>query len=271
MSEYAKIWKNKEYNNIELLSASFKKFSYSKHWHDEYAIGLIQKGVEGLDFNGSKIHIPQNNIVAINPGEVHTGFSGSKHGWTYRMFYLDTQLIKEVLSEQNIHTLPSLTNPKLDDSLLFNSLLQLHISLEEEQFTLKRDSLLISSITSLFSKYSNIKFHSPKKYKDFAINNRIKDYLFDNYKENITLDELSILVKRDKYQIIRNFKVQFGITPHQFLILLKIKKSKEHLEKGLDITNTALECGFFDQSHMSRNFKSIYGLTPGLYQNSLFS
>lgn len=267
MSEYAKIWKNKQYNNIELLSASFKQFSYSKHWHDEFAIGLIQKGIEGLDFNGSKIHIPQNNIVAINPGEVHTGFSGCDTGWTYRMFYFDTSLISEILKEQNINTLPNILKPNLDDSILFNKLLQLHISLEEEQFTLKRDSLLVTCIGELFSKYSTSSFTNNKCYKDFQINNIIKEYLFDNYKENISLDELSLLVNRDRYQIIRNFKKQFGITPHQFLILIKIKKSKELLEKGLDITNTALECGFFDQSHLNRNFKAIYGLTPGLYQN----
>ena len=46
MTEYSKIWKNKEHQNIELLSASFKKFSFSKHWHDEFAIGVIETGLE---------------------------------------------------------------------------------------------------------------------------------------------------------------------------------------------------------------------------------
>lgn len=268
MSEYAKIWKNTQYQNIELLSASFKNFSYSKHWHDEFAIGLIEKGVEGLDFNGSKIHIPQNNIVAINPGEVHTGFSGCDLGWTYRMFYFDASLIKEIIEEQAVYSIPNIINPSINDKNLFDNLLKLHISLEEEQFSLARDSFLIYSLTQLFSKHSSIKFKSDKSYKDCKVNNTIREYIIDNFKENISLEELSLLVKRDKYQIIRNFKKQYGVTPHQFLILLKIKKSKELLEKGFNITFTALECGFFDQSHFGKNFKSVYGLTPGVYQSS---
>lgn len=268
MSEYAKIWKNEQYNNIELLSAKFKNFSYSKHWHDELAIGLIQKGVEGLDFNGSKIHIPQNNIVAINPGEVHTGFSGCDSGWTYRMFYFDTSLIKELMQEQNIFNFPCIINPSIEDKNLFNNLLKLHISLENEHLSLERDSFLVYSLVQLFSKHSTIKFKNNKSYKDFDVNKIIRDYIIDNLKENISLEELSLLVNRDKYQVIRNFKKQYGLTPHQFLILLKIKRSKELLEEGFGLTDIALECGFFDQSHLGRNFKSVYGLTPGVYQSS---
>ena len=147
MTEYSKIWKNKEHQNIELLSASFKKFSFSKHWHDEFAIGVIEEGAEGLDFNNKKINIPKNNIVAINPGEIHTGFSASNNGWKYRMFYFDSNLIKSILSEYSIQNDSLLTNPNISNPYLFKNLLDLHHSLESEHFKLTRDSLLINTIT----------------------------------------------------------------------------------------------------------------------------
>jgi len=37
------------------------------------------------------------------------------------------------------------------------------------------------------------------------------------------------------------------------------------MDKGLDLAGIALETGFFDQSHMNRIFKKIYGITPGQY------
>jgi len=268
MSEYAKLWRNEQYKDIELLSASFKKFSFTKHWHDELSIGLIQKGVESLDFKGGRIDIPQGKIIAINPSEVHTGYSGSIEGWSYRMFYFDVQLVQEILSHHYSNSSVIIKQPIIDDPILFQNLLKLHISLEDQHFALTKESLLVLSITQLFMNHGDNKLSDILEYKDFKNNQMIKEYLIDNCSDNITLEELAALTQRDKYQLIRNFKNQFRITPHQFLILLKIKKAKLLLEQGCDITNTALECGFFDQSHLTRNFKSLYGTTPGLYISS---
>jgi len=265
MSEYVKLWRNEEYKNIELLSASFKDFSFSKHWHDELSIGLIQKGVETVDYRGSKIDIPEGNIIAINPSEVHTGFSGSKQGWTYRMFYFDLVLVEEILSSHFKQSSVILKEPVINDSVLFEKLLKLHISLEEKEFTLTKDSQLIIAMTELFANHGDIKQNKTLSYKDARVNNLVKEYLTDNCNDNITLEDLSVLAQRDKYQLIRNFKNQFNVTPHQFLVLQKTKRAKQLLEVGLDITSAALDCGFFDQSHFTKNFKSLYGTTPGQY------
>ena len=268
MSEYAKLWRNKEYKSIELLSASFKDFSFSKHWHDELSIGLIEKGVETVEYRGSKIDIPQGNIIAINPSEIHTGFSGSSEGWTYRMFYFDVELIQNILSQHFKDFSVIVKEPVINDPLLFQKLLKLHITLEQNSFCLTKESLLILSIIELFSNHGDLKQQESLVYKDFKVNQLVKEYLIENCSENISLDELSNLTQRDKYQIIRNFKKQYNITPHQFLVLLKTKKAKVLLEKGFDITNSALECGFVDQSHFTKNFKCLYGTTPGMYINS---
>ena len=103
----------------------------------------------------------------------------------------------------------------------------------------------------------------------FLINTKIKEYLVDNFSQNISLEELSNLTTMNKYQLIKNFKKEYNLTPHQFLNLIKINKSKDFLSKGYSITDTALECGFFDQSHLSRYFKSYTGVSPNIYKNVL--
>jgi hypothetical protein len=46
--EISKIWTNDAFSGVELLSASYTKFEFSKHWRDELAIGIIEEGAEGL-------------------------------------------------------------------------------------------------------------------------------------------------------------------------------------------------------------------------------
>ncbi|MFC6632268.1 AraC family transcriptional regulator [Microbulbifer taiwanensis] len=265
--EFSKSWKSAQHPDVELFSASFRKFSFARHWHDELAVGIVQAGAEGLDYRGQKALIPRGQIVTINPGEVHTGFAGSDSGWTYRMFYFDVSLIENILAEHSPHCgaiAPFVKGPVVDDPPLFALLQQLHLSLEDPSFALASDSLMTLAITTLFTRHGDGKVDA-RSGRDNHRNWQLRDYLQDNWQRNVGLDELCQLSGGSRYQLIRSFSAQFGITPHQFLILLKTREARNLLQSGLAAADVAVTCGFFDQSHLSRNFKRIFGISPGRY------
>ncbi|WP_020407344.1 AraC family transcriptional regulator [Hahella ganghwensis] len=263
MKEYSKLWGNSRIDGIELLSASFKNFAFTRHWHDQLAIGIIQQGAEGLDYQGSKIVVPQGKIVAINPSETHTGFSASNGGWRYRMFYFEESLLKRTLEDNFSNVEVFIRGPIIDDPALFNLLLELHLAMEVESFLLAQDSLLETMLYQLFLRHSYQQHRPHKEGHDVPGNKRIRDYLYENWQRNVTLDELSDLTGQSRFKLIRTFKQQYSLTPHQFLILLKTRQAKRMLDRGVEPSLAALECGFFDQSHLHRNFKRVYGITPG--------
>ncbi|GAB2896812.1 AraC family ligand binding domain-containing protein [Microbulbifer echini] len=269
--EFSKVWRNVDYPGIELFHAYFHQFCFGKHWHDELAIGIIQAGAEQLDYRGETAILPQGSIVAINPSEVHTGFSGSDHGWHYRMFYFDTGLIEQILQEHNgfgLAPTPFLRGPNIYDPQLFSLFDQLHRSLEEESLALASDSLLTIAITQIFTRHGDQKFQ-PKSVKDKRAPSLAKAYLRENWQRNVTLDELCHYTDVSRYQLIRSFNRQFGITPHQFLILLKTQQARTLFQAGGNSAEVAIDCGFFDQSHLTRNFKKAFGITPGRYIQSM--
>jgi AraC-like DNA-binding protein len=57
-----------------------------------------------------------------------------------------------------------------------------------------------------------------------------------------------------------------GITPHAYRLNCRIDRARELLRQGRDIAETALECGFYDQSHLHRHFKAVTTVTPREYQ-----
>ena len=95
---------------------------------------------------------------------------------------------------------------------------------------------------------------------------KIVAYLDENYKGNISLDELSKMFELNPFYIIRLFKSQMNLTPHSYLLNVKINRAKKLLKKGYSIVDTALECGFFDQSHFHKNFLKIVATTPNEYK-----
>lgn len=269
--EFSKSWRNAQQPDVELFSAYFRNFSFARHWHDELAIGIVQTGAEGLDYRGQKALIPRGQIVTINPGEVHTGFAGSDSGWTYRMFYFDLSLIENTLAEHSPRSgsfAPFVKGPVVDDPKLFALLHQLHLSLEDPSFSLASDSLTTLAITTLFARHGDGKVHARSR-RNSHRNRQLRDYLQENWQRNVTLDELCQLSGANRYQLIRSFGAQFGITPHQFLILLKTHRARALFQAGQTAADVAVACGFFDQSHLNRNFKRVFGITPGRYLNGI--
>lgn len=263
--EYSRLWRNDQLKGVELLKASFQRFSFAKHWHDELSIGVIEKGAEGLNYRGSRLVIPERHIVAINPAEVHTGFSGCDQGWTYRMFYFDTALVSSVVQDVNPKLQPFLASAVINDEALFQRLRQLHLSLDQDSLVLSKQSLLVIALSELFERHGEQRVADMKVYKEQQKNNRLRDYMLAHWQQNISLEQLEVLSGLSKYQLIRSFSQQFGVTPHQFLLLVKVHNAKQLLGDGLSCVNTALECGFFDQSHLTRNFKRVFGITPKSY------
>ena len=86
--------------------------------------------------------------------------------------------------------------------------------------------------------------------------------------QKLNLDDLACRFSLDKYQLIRHFKRQLGITPNGYLTLLRIEQAKGLLAQGHALVEVALETGFYDQSHFARCFRTHTGVTPRGYQKN---
>jgi AraC-like DNA-binding protein len=93
-----------------------------------------------------------------------------------------------------------------------------------------------------------------------------KDYLRTYSDQEMNLDELAEVVGLSKYYFLRTFRKTTGITPHQFLIQLRVNQAKKLLLTDQSINQVAQEVGFCDQSHLNRHFKRYVQVTPGQYR-----
>jgi len=70
-----------------------------------------------------------------------------------------------------------------------------------------------------------------------------------------------------QYYFCRLFKQSVGMTPHQYLIRLRVERAKQLLKRSdLAIADVALQCGFSHQSHLSFHFRRLVGMSPKTFQ-----
>ncbi len=261
----------KESVGVTVLHAVMSDFSYSKHAHEEFAIGVTREGVQEFSCQGRWFRSFPGNIIFFNPGDVHNGNPGKDTALKYTMLYIDPKVLFPLVG--------SAAHDEKSDCRIY----ELHFEDFVLQSLVLRMAYLVNATSIATLEYEHVlyeiakrlsqrmgTFHSDKwiKSKD-ALLLKVRDYIFANIAQDISIDDLSSIVHMSKYHFIRMFRTQFGLTPHQFILNHRINKAREVLSKGKSPTDVALELGFFDVSHMNRHFKRAYGVTPKQYQVQL--
>ena len=94
---------------------------------------------------------------------------------------------------------------------------------------------------------------------------RVAEYIEKNSTERIMLEELAALANLSPCRFATVFRREIGLPPHRYLCHVRVQHAIALLRSGVPLAMAASEAGFFDQSHLSRHFKSICGVTPGKY------
>lgn len=113
--------------------------------------------------------------------------------------------------------------------------------------------------------------HQVRKHKSEKDIDKIIKQLKYAPETEIQLEELAEQIYISKYYLIRKFKSIVGLTPHQFQIQNKIRRSQELIEEGKELIEISNELGFYDQSHFIKSFNKVVGVSPKEYKDSVVS
>ncbi len=98
---------------------------------------------------------------------------------------------------------------------------------------------------------------------------RARRLVDDFYMQDLTLDQLAATAGLSRFYFLRAFRREVGVTPHAYLTGRRIAAARALLGGDQPLSEVALACGFYDQSHFTRAFKGATGVTPGQYRRGL--
>ncbi len=252
--------KLKELDSLEVLTCKNNKHEFPNHFHQTYAISIIENGV----FGENHLLATKGSIVISHPNEVHENRLVYDNTYSFTTFYVNPDVIKYISKSP----CTSFAEKVIYDEKLFQ-----HFKILIETISSSGSELFISSLyeglNQLILSYG-LKSEIEEKIVPVFIDDAT-EYIDQNYHVKIRLEELAERSKLSKYQFIRQFRKHVGITPFEYINLQRVSRSKQLLLKATPIIDVALDTGFYDQSHFNKYFKRFVGLSPLNYQRYAIS
>lgn len=129
--------------------------------------------------------------------------------------------------------------------------------------TLFGEGLVIAIASRLVQCHSRTTFQQPALRRGRSEVRRVRDLLHADIATDHHLEQLAAHVGLSAFHLGRLFKAETGQTIHAYLLGLRLNRAKYLLRQtAKSVTEIANECGFYDQSHLTRYFRRAFGSSP---------
>ncbi len=265
------MWRAEDLGGLELLRATLTEFAFRPHAHEEFFIALTEEGLATPTYRGDTHVIGPGDLLVLNPEEAHAGGPPAEGSWTYRALYPRPALMREIIEIMtgfpgDRPTMPEFGGDIVRDPEVAARLHRFHRLSERPGSTiLERESHLTEALVLLVGRHAAPPQAPRSPGRERRAVRLSREYLEEHAAENVTLEALARFAGLSPFHLCRVFREAVGMTPHAYQTQVRVRRAKSLLRAGLPITLVAVQAGFYDQAHFTRNFKRIVGLTPGRY------
>lgn len=238
-----------------------------------YGAAVLRSGEGHFRHQGRRLPCPRQSAVLIGPGELFLACHGAGAGSEGALLVTHLQVAGEVVAR-------AYEEAGGRGSLHFPVTPRDGRALGDGMLTLER-RLLLDPASALgaqqaFTRWMELLLRSaespppePTRVRERRALVRAREMLHERMDQELGLDELAAEVRLNKSYLVRAFKREHGIPPHEYQMQLRVAHARRLLARGSSATQAAHAAGFYDQSHLTRWFRKVVGVTPGAYAHAV--
>jgi AraC-like DNA-binding protein len=252
-------------DGVTRAEAHFSIGGFEPHRHDTYAIGITTGGVQTFRYRGAHRVCLPGQLHILHPDEAHDGAPGTAAGFRYRILYVEPALLHQALDGCE---LPFVADPVQDPTPATRALASLLDDIDEPISDLSR----VEIATIVADTLRSLSGRPQRRVSiDLAAVHIVRDYLDAHPTDQTRAHTLERLAGIDRFSIARHFRHAFGTSPDRYRTIRRLALARSAIERGQPLAVAAAQAGFADQSHMTRQFKRTYGLTPARWASTVIN
>jgi AraC-like DNA-binding protein len=268
-TEYSTYFRPRGLDGIEALHARFVRHAYRPHSHPTWTVAVVERGAARFALDATHQRAGEGELFVLEPEAVHTGMAAVPEGWAYKVLYIDPGIVHD-WAERDGSAPRAARWVVFRDVALRDALERAHAALSTERSSdLAIDEAVLGAVAAL---RPHLRPEPPRHGRDRAEHaavRRARLHLHDRWDQRVTLAELATAAGLSRFELVRRFREQNGVTPHAFQTNLRVDYARGLLAAGEAPAAVAAFCGFADQPHLTRVFKRAVGVTPGRYARAV--
>ncbi|MES0038465.1 helix-turn-helix domain-containing protein [Mesorhizobium sp. M0046] len=232
-------------------------------------IALITFGCERIRIGRQSVLAPAGAIAVVNPEDWHDGERGADEGWAYRTFYPSVPLMTALARELGRDGAPAFSRATIQDSGLAAALAAAHQGSTSPD-TMTAETSLLVALRRLIVRHGDWNGR-PEELESSSSRRRFSlygDLVESELGSQLDLKRLAGAAGVTRFQVIRDFNKAIGLTPAAYIRDRRLRRASALIERGFGLADAAIAAGFADQSHLSRTFRAMRGMTPGMFRRA---
>ncbi len=199
------------------------------------------------------------DVITVNAGEVHDGLPKSGAARSWRMLYVPAAAL-DAATEDDVTTRFEFQAPSARDDRM-KALFE-HADAARGAST---DLAFEAALLRLLSAARQARPRARTLQSAPTAIGRARELMDDAPAHAWTLADLAAIAGLSRFQLLRSFACETGLTPHAYLVQRRVRLARDLIGGGAGLADAAMQAGFADQSHMTRAFLRQYGFTPGRF------
>lgn len=209
------------------------------------------------------------HTFTFDPGEVFRGAPDDGAIGSFRVFELSPETFSELCREEDrrapMHFIDAVRPAPPPLALALNALER---ALVTDSDSLEQQSCLVelahaASLTVLERGAPR----SSKRPAPLGPCERLREILHSSEATTMSLAAFAREADVSQFQLLRAFKRRYGFPPHAYGLHVRVDRGRQLLRQGRSVAEAAAAGDFTDQSHFTRHFRRIWGVTPGQYRS----
>jgi AraC-like DNA-binding protein/GNAT superfamily N-acetyltransferase len=203
----------------------------------------------------------------VNPGEVHDGRAIGRRPRAWRILYLDPALMDAACADVHdgratpfAFAAPAFLDPRVRTR--FDAAFAHATAPAARRDALACEGALLTLVARLLAHATvpTVSDAGPT-----ARVRRARDRIDADPAAPVTLAELAAEAGLSRWQLLRGFARELGLTPHAYVVQRRLALARRLIRTRRSLAEVAVVAGFYDQSHLTRCFVRQFGVTPRRY------